>query len=126
MVAEIGVGPPMPVPAGVDQHRLALDVEALEARGVDREAVLPRLADDDPGQSRRAIEREAGKVLAIGIAVERAVEIGAGVGDHVDPADLEGRAVVVIGGRSLALPEVADVRPGQALVGRHAMLRSHG
>ena len=54
--------------------------------------------------------------------MERAVDIGAGVGDHVDPADLEGRAVIVIGRRRLARPKVADMRPGQALVGGHALL----
>src|SRR4051794_11663251 len=54
--------------------------------------------------------------------MERAVDVGAGVRDHVDAADLERGSVVVVAGRTLALPEIADVRPGQPFVGRHAML----
>ncbi len=63
-----------------------------------------RPADDDPGQVRQRFEPQAGEILAVGVAVERAVEIGAGVGDHVDPADLEARAVVVVRRRCLARP----------------------
>src|SRR6476659_11316812 len=54
--------------------------------------------------------------------MEWRVHVGSGVGDHVDPADLEGRAVVKVRGAAFPLPEVADVRAGKALVGRHAML----
>ena len=75
-----------------------------------------------PGKSASDGKRQVGEVGALGIAMERRIEIGAGIRDHVDPADLEGRSVVVIGGRAFALPEIADVRAGQALVGRHALL----
>jgi hypothetical protein len=51
--------------------------------------------------------------------MEGRIEIGAGIGDHVDPADLEGRAVVVEIGAPLTRPIVADMGPGQALVGDH-------
>src|SRR5206468_11467833 len=56
-----------------------------------------------------------------GIAVEGRIQVGAGIGHHVDPPDLEGRAVVVVAGRALSLPEVADLRPRQPLVSGHAM-----
>src|SRR3954471_4033957 len=54
--------------------------------------------------------------------MERRIQIGASVGDHVDADDLEGRAVIVIGGGAFAAPEVADLRTGRAFVRRHAML----
>src|SRR3546814_11356705 len=54
--------------------------------------------------------------------MERAVEIGAGIGYHVDAADLEGGAVIVERRRRLARPIVADDGTGQALVGGHARL----
>ena len=53
MIVIISVAAPMPVPAGVDQHRLARDVEAVERSGLDREPVFPRLPDDDAGRSRK-------------------------------------------------------------------------
>ena len=52
MPVAVAIGPPVPVPAGVDQHRLAGDVEPFERRRVDRDVLLPRLPDDDSGQVR--------------------------------------------------------------------------
>src|SRR3546814_6181787 len=54
--------------------------------------------------------------------MEGAVEIGAGIGYHVDAAELEGGAVIVERRRRLARPIVADDGTGQALVGGHARL----
>src|SRR5439155_12277419 len=62
------------------------------------------------------------QVRAVGIAVEWRIDIGAGVGDHVDAPDLEGRGVVVVRSGAFTLPKVADVWTRQAPVGRHAML----
>jgi hypothetical protein len=36
MILAIGVGAPVPVPAGVDQNRLSADVEPLEIGGIGR------------------------------------------------------------------------------------------
>ena len=82
----------MPVPAGLDQHRLAGDVEALERVRIDRHRAG---ADDEAGQRGKLSRSKRGEIGAVRIAMEGRVEIGAGIGDHVDPADLEGRAVVV-------------------------------
>src|SRR5690242_11627647 len=49
------------------------------------------------------------------------VDVRAGVRDHVDPSDLEGRPVVEILRCGFAFPEIADVRTWQALEGRHSM-----
>src|SRR5215218_9135070 len=54
--------------------------------------------------------------------MERRIEIGAGVRDHVDAADLEARPIVITLGRGLARPIVADRRTGQVAIGPHAML----
>src|SRR5687768_10523026 len=54
--------------------------------------------------------------------MERAVDVGACVGDHFNPADLERRSVIVIRGRYLARPIIADMRSRQTLVSGHAML----
>src|SRR4029078_5260884 len=80
MLAEISVGAPIAVPPGVHQHRLARDLAAFEGVGADREAILPRAADDDARHVGERSELELGQVGAIGVTVERAVEIGAGVG----------------------------------------------
>ena len=89
------------------------------ASGVDR---LRLRADEQAWKRRELLELQTGDIGAIGVAVEGRVEIGAGIGDHVDPADLEAGAVVIIGGRRLALPKIANVRPRQALIGGHARL----
>ena len=90
MVVEIGVRPPVPVPAGVRPAPPCRATSSPSKRvGVDRQALFERLANDQPGKAGELLQREPGKVRAVGVAVERRVEIGAGVGDHVDPADLE-------------------------------------
>ena len=94
----IGVGAPVPVPAGVDQHRLAGDVEAFER--VRRRPPAPRRGRRGRAATASCSSVEPGEIGAVGVAVEGRVEIGAGIGDHVDPADLEARAVVIIGGRA--------------------------
>ena len=61
------------------------DVDFLDAAGLDENA-------RDGGN---AGEVEAGEVVAVGEAVERSVEVGAGVGHHVDAPDLELEALGV-------------------------------
>jgi hypothetical protein len=55
--------------------------------------------------------------VAVGEAVERGVEVGAGVGHHVDPADLELVAGRVARPGACPGQVVADDRAGQPGVG---------
>jgi hypothetical protein len=55
------------------------------------------------------------KSAPVGVAMEGRVEICAGIGDHVDPADLEGRSVLVKARGFFAGPKVADMRAGKPL-----------
>src|SRR6185369_5739195 len=121
MLAEISITLPVTVPSGVNEHGLARNIAALERGWADGKSLLPRLANDDTWNVGDRLEHEFGEIRAVRISVERTVEICAGVGDHVDPPDLEGRTVVIICGGTLALPEVADMRPRQAFVGDHAV-----
>ena len=73
VIVDVGVGPPVPVPAGVDQHRLAAHVEAVECRCFDREPVFERPPHDDRRADRRATASGSSREIgAVGVAVERA------------------------------------------------------
>ena len=76
-------------------------------------------ADDERREVRELLQRQFGEVLAVGEAVERRVEVGAGVGDHLDLADVELGAGGVDLPRRFARQEVAHERGGQPLVGHH-------
>ncbi len=95
VIVEIKVGALVTVPAGVDQHRLAANRKALEIGRVGGKALLERLAKNDRIKVGERLQRQRGKVVAVGIAVERAVDVGADIGDHVDAADLKARPVVI-------------------------------
>ena len=86
------IGPPVAVPAGSDQNGLAGDVQTIEGVGVDP---VRHRANEKARQGGELLEIEPGHVGAIRITMKRRVEISAGIGHHVDPADLEGSAVVV-------------------------------
>ena len=71
-------------------------------------------------------ERQPRKVGAVGVAMERTVEVRARVGDHFDPADLELRPRRVVGARPLAAHELADHRRRDAAVGLESVLDGVG
>jgi hypothetical protein len=52
----------VPVPSGVQQHRLAFHIERFEAGGVDHDAVFPWLADDYAGQGCELVQPEIADV----------------------------------------------------------------
>jgi hypothetical protein len=70
---------------------------------------------------REGLDLDLAQILSVGIAVRRDVNVGASVRHHVDPADLEGLAAVIVRGRLLAREKVADVRPRKPFVGDHAL-----
>ena len=127
MVVEISVGPPIAVPAGVNQHGLCPNVQTGERVRIDRQPIFERPPDDQPFKVGQRFQRQLGQILAIGVAMERAVDIGAGVGDHVDPADLERSSR-----RRNAAADSSRVqkshmmRAGQALDRSSCPPRSHG
>src|SRR5258708_2025386 len=69
--------------------------------------------DHDAFQVRQALQGEFRQVLAVGVTVERRVEVGAGVGDHLDLADLELGARSVVRAGLHPAEEVADERGRQ-------------
>src|SRR5205807_2270293 len=95
---KIRVGPPVDVPAGGDQDRLAAHVQGAEGGGVDGPAAGERPAHRDGVEVGQLFEGQLRQVLAVGVAVEGRVEVGAGVGDHLDLADVE------LGPRRVQLP----------------------
>src|SRR5579864_693163 len=54
--------------------------------------------------------------------MERAVEVGAGIGDEIDATDLEGGSGRVATARVLPTQVIADVGRGEAGIGNHPVL----
>src|SRR5690349_4271643 len=78
VVAEIGFGAPMPVPAGCDEHRLPSQIEPGERIRIDGQPILERPPNQDTLEIRDRFQRKVRQVLAVGVTVERTIHIGAG------------------------------------------------
>src|SRR5690606_10172952 len=72
---EVGVGPPVARPAGVDEYGLAGYVKALEGGGRDG-SPAGRHANDHRIQVRQRRKRQLGQILAVGVAVEGRIDVG--------------------------------------------------
>ncbi len=105
----------MLVPTSAEQHGPTDQVQAIEEVGGDRLG-----ARDIDGHTRHVGhpgQVETGEVVTVSEAVERRVEVGAGVRHHVDAPDLK-----LVAGR-VPLPRrgpaevVGDGRPGQPGIG---------
>ena len=113
MVLAVAISPPMTVPAGVHQHGLPARRPGRRTPPASTAMSLSHgCRTTTPGRSASEFERQVGKILAVGIAMERRVQIGAGVRDHVDPADLEGRAVLIVRGRPSRVQKSQICGPG--------------
>jgi GntR family transcriptional regulator/MocR family aminotransferase len=116
----VPLGAPVAVPPCVDQHGSASNVVGGQHVPVDRGPVIH--PHHDAVQVGDAVEGHAGHIGRAGEAVERAVEVGAGVGHHRDPPDLEGGAGPVAGGGRFPGEVVADLGSGQTRIGHHSVL----
>ena len=77
---------------------------------------------DNPIQIDQSFKADARKVLAVRVAMERGVQIGARVGDHIDPADLKFGARLVSIPRILAAQIIANDRRGKSLISDEPVL----
>lgn len=89
VVAEIVRRTPVRVPPGCDQHSFAAHIDACELRRTGGAVFFKWVEHDDPIKFGDRSQRQMRKVATVGVAMERRIHIGAGIGDHVDAADLE-------------------------------------
>ena len=89
MALEILIGAPVPVPTGVNQDRLAPERREIDRQPVDGTIAAIRCANDDAIEIGERFKFQLREIVTVGITMERAVEIGACVRDHLDLADLE-------------------------------------
>lgn len=122
MVDAVGLGSPVAVPAGVHEDGLARDIDGLEHGLVDGALLGTEEPNDDPLELGQGGQRQAGEVRSLGEPVEWAIEIGARIGHHRDPADLKLGPLGVQGAGSLPRKVVAELRPGEPRVGLHPRL----
>jgi len=119
---------PAPGPSRLDQHGFAREIlGARETRDIDRldiDRLLVQGRHLDGGEVCQFRQLEFRQIFAIGVAVKGRVEIGSGIGNHLDLADLK------LGSRSVQFPRrfaaqvVADDWRGKAFVGDEAV--GHG
>jgi len=84
-VAVAGLSPVLR-PSRSQDERLAADVQFGHGIGPDDGA---RRVDDHTGHARHRLQRDVGEIVAVGETMERCVQVGTGVGDHLDAADLD-------------------------------------
>ncbi len=121
MSFEVRVRPPMLVPSRLEEHRPSANVARAERHFIDGRPARRVDAHDETFKIRNRLEWKLGQVLSVLVAMKWAVDIGAGVADHLDLADLEIVARRIALARLFATHPVADERRGQALVGNHAV-----
>ena len=96
---EILVGPPMPVPAGMDQHCPAAHIRGGEHAPVDCPSDRPSAADHDGGAPGHRLEWQTSQVMTVREPVVRRVQVRTGISDHLDAVDLELRSRSIRGAR---------------------------
>jgi hypothetical protein len=104
-------------PAGAHQHRAPGHVSTGER--VEPCSTGRRPVEHHTGHRGDGVEGQVGEVPPVGEAVERGVEVGAGVADHRDRADVELGAGGIALPRRLPIQVRADGRAGQPGVGDH-------
>ena len=112
------VGPPMPIPSGREQNGAALDFDALD---ITCDQFRSCLLHHHPVKVGDQVEGEPCQVEAVRETMERDIEIGAGVGDHVDPPDAERGPLLVAADRVGAGEVLGDDRARQAGIGDHSV-----
>src|SRR5437667_10859158 len=80
---------PICVPAGVEKYSLTSHVQVLKRCRHDRAFRAADAAHYDAFQTSEGAQVQAGKILAVGIAMEGSVEVSAGVGHHFDFTDVK-------------------------------------
>jgi hypothetical protein len=105
----------------VNQHRSARDVEFFECLPGNGAARSAERANDNALQFSDRLQRQAGDVDAVFEAMKRTVDVGAGVRDQRDLADLEFRARRINLSRLQPAQVIADHRRRQAFVSDHAV-----
>ena len=108
-------------PAGAEQHRAAAQRRAAAAPRVRCDARPPARRRPRPADRRASRGARPARSGAVGEAVGRRIDVGAGVGDHLDPADLELGALRVALARRLAAEVVGDDRRRQTRIGHQAV-----
>src|SRR5262245_32692570 len=119
MALEILVGSPVGIPAGANEDRLPSKVMIPEHGAAYRTASRQIRGDHDTRKICQTLKGKFRQILAIGVAMEGRVEVRAGVGDHLNLADLKLSARSVMRPRLLSAEEIADEWSGQSLVGYH-------
>ena len=111
----------MLVPAGADKHGFAAQLVAFQILSADGSTPGAVHSDHDAVQIGQSLEGKLRQVRAMGVAMKRRVEIGAGISHHFDLADLEFRPVGVQGSRLLSAEKVANERRRQPPISDHAI-----
>ena len=114
LARSLGWGVVAPIVSSIVVFSGSAQFAIAEVRGVDR-AHLPVVgADHDRVEVAKGLRPDLRQVVAVFVAMRRAIEVGAGVGDDLDLRDLEFRARCVDLARTLAAEVIADARGREA------------
>ena len=122
MPGAVPLRPPVHVPASVHEDGLAAHGPATEQVRIEGPLAALVRADHHALEVGHGVERAARNVIAAFVAMERRVDVGAGVREQLDLADLECRARGITGARRVARQPVADQGSGKPRVCDHPVL----
>ena len=108
---------PVGVPTRMHQHGTTAQLAVAKERGVDRVDVAMVGADHDAVEIGERCGLDLRQVVAVRISMEGAIQVGTGVGHHLDLRDLEFGTGFVVLARVLAAEEVAHPRRRQPGIG---------
>src|SRR5262249_56668020 len=99
--------PPMRVPAGANQNRAVSQVQPLKIflkksgkkSGINRATISSGRVYNYPFEVSQTFERQPAQVDPAIEPVERRIDVGSGVGDYLDAADLKCRPLGVLAAR---------------------------
>src|SRR5687767_9463103 len=122
MILIVALGSPVLTPAGVYQHRLIADIDILESISIHSDTFAMICVYEHARQVYEAPQMGFAEILAVGIAVERAVNIRACIGHHVDSTDEKLGPFLVMLTRVLAAEVITDYRARYAFVADQAIV----
>ena len=122
VVLEVLVCSPVPVPARLYQNRAVPHVAFGHRTPIDGAGVADRNPGHDAVEIGQRFQGQGGQIVPVGIPMEGTIDVGAGVADHLDLADVELGSGHVAGARFLSAQIIANHRRRQAPVGRAPVL----
>src|SRR5262245_16388079 len=110
----------MRVPAGSNQNSLVPQIQTLKISLINRATGPSSRVYHQTFDIGQAFKRQSAEINPFLEPMERRVNVGSSVGDHLDPPDLKRRALGVSAAGRVAAQVIGDDRSGKPGIGDHS------